>query len=353
MERYIGVDAHLQSCTLAVMGPSGRRLKVQVVETNGQALRASLLSLGGEKHVCLEEGELSEWLHELFVPVAKDVVVVQPEKRKGQKSDSVDAWALAELVRTRRKATAVYKAPGAYRGLREAVRAHRAITRDVVRAKNRLRAIFRTRGIRGFKRDLYVAESRQPWLEQLSAARRRRAELCAEQLDHQLAMEKRAEAWLREEARACPIIKILTTAPGIGLVRGSQLLATVITPYRFRTKRPFWAYSGLAVVSRSSSDWAPTSAGGFRPKQRSLTRGLNRNHNPLLKEVFNGAARTVMQSMSDDPLAHNYRRLVEEERVDPAMARLTLARQIAAIVLAMWKNKEAYDPTRYRHTKTA
>jgi len=353
MKRYIGIDPHLQSCTLAVMGTSGRRLKEQVVETNGKALRAFLLSFAGEKHICLEEGELSEWLYELLLPLAKEVVVVQPEKRKGSKSDSLDAWDLAELLRTRRKATVVYKAPGAFSGLKEAVNAHRAMTRDVTRIKNRLRAVFRSRGISGMGQEIYNPESRQAWLKKLSPARRQRARLYSEQLDSQLAMAEQAEAWLREEAQACPIVKILTTAPGIGLVRGTQTVATVITPNRFRTKRQFWAYCGLAVVNRSSSDWSPKGDGRFRPRRKNLTRGLNRNRNPLLKEVFKGAAMTVIQAMPNDPLGQNYRRNVEEEGMDPAMARLTLARQLAAVVLAMWKNQEVYDPTRYRSSKTA
>jgi transposase len=353
MERYIGIDAHLQSCTLALMGPSGRRIREQVVETNGQALRDYLLSIAGEKHICLEEGELSEWLYELCLPLAKAVVVVQPEKKKGQKSDSIDAWALADLLRTRRRsATVVYKAPGAFSRLKEAVKTHRTMSRDVGRSKNRLRALFRARGIRGFDQELYDAESRQPWLKRLSSARRQRAELYAMQLDGQIAMLDQAEAMLRESAGECTIIKKLMTAPGIGLVRASQTVATVITPHRFRTKRQFWAYCGFAVVLRSSSDWERGRRGGLQAKRRELTRGLNRNRNPLLKEVFKGAAVTVIRSMPNSPLGQNYRRLVEEERVDPAMARLTLARQIAAIVLAMWKKQEVYDPTRYPSSKT-
>ena len=62
---------------------------------------------------------------------------------------------------------------------------------------------------------------------------------------------------------------------------------------------------------------------------------------------------TVIQRMPHNPLAKNYRRQVQEEGVDPAMARLTLARQIAALVLAMWKKKEVYDPARYQDPKTA
>jgi len=58
MDRYIGLDAHASSCTVAVVGPSGRRLHSQVVETNAGALedrkskdpttsRASLKNVGG------------------------------------------------------------------------------------------------------------------------------------------------------------------------------------------------------------------------------------------------------------------------------------------------------------------
>lgn len=355
MDRYIGIDAHLESCTVCVVGPSGRRLKEQVVETNGQALRDFLLSIAGQRHICLEEGELSEWLYELVVPLGKSITVVQPGKRKGQKSDSIDAAALAELIRTKSKqAKVIYKAPGAFGGLKEAVRAHRTISRDVVRSKNRLRAVFRARGIHGFGQDLYKAEARLQWLDKLSVARRRRAELLSTKLDVELDLLDQAEADLREHVRACAIVRLLESAPGIGFVRASQVVATVITPHRFRTKRQFWAYCGLAVVSRTTSEWKPDKRGGFRRKRnKKSNRGLNRNCNPLLKEVFKGAALTVVQSHSDSALGQNYRRLVEQEQLDPAMARLTLARQIAAIVLAMWKKQEAYDPTRYPSPKTA
>ncbi len=38
MDRYIGLDAHSSSCTVATIGPSGGRLQSQVVETNAKAL---------------------------------------------------------------------------------------------------------------------------------------------------------------------------------------------------------------------------------------------------------------------------------------------------------------------------
>jgi hypothetical protein len=56
MERYVGLDAHAQSCTLAVMGPTGRRLTSRVVETNGQALKQALREIPGRIHLSWRKG---------------------------------------------------------------------------------------------------------------------------------------------------------------------------------------------------------------------------------------------------------------------------------------------------------
>jgi hypothetical protein len=55
MKRYIGLDVHAASTTMAVVGASGKVLQTVVVETNGQALIETLKSIAGELHICLEE----------------------------------------------------------------------------------------------------------------------------------------------------------------------------------------------------------------------------------------------------------------------------------------------------------
>ena len=56
MDRYIGLDAHASSCTVATVGPSGRRLHSQVVETNAGALIRVLRGIPGTRHLCLPPG---------------------------------------------------------------------------------------------------------------------------------------------------------------------------------------------------------------------------------------------------------------------------------------------------------
>jgi hypothetical protein len=51
MERYIGMDVHAASCTLAVISEKGRKLKDFPVETNGQALVGAIRMIPGHKHL--------------------------------------------------------------------------------------------------------------------------------------------------------------------------------------------------------------------------------------------------------------------------------------------------------------
>ena len=267
MERYIGIDAHKESCTLAVMGPSGRRLKELQVETSAKAVKDALKSIGGERHVCLEEGELSAWLYELCEPLNKETVVVQPARRQGSKSDSIDAWSRADEMRRGELTKPVYKAPSIYRPLREAVRCYEGVLQDSVRIKNRLRAIFRTRGIQAPPEEIYSASDRKVWLAKLPPAVRRRATMLGSELDVVADVRNSAMNWLREEAGKVAVVKLLATAPGIGPVRGAQIAATVVTPHRFRTSQQFWSFCGLGIVTRSSSDWVkvPVCSSRYRP----------------------------------------------------------------------------------------
>ena len=144
-----------------------------------------------------------------------------------------------------------------------------------------------------------------------------------------------------------PIVQRLATAPGIGIVRAAYIVAVVMTPHRFRTARQFWSYSGLAVVTRSSSDWVSEGSGKWRRSKTQQTRGLNRNRHPLLKNVFKGAALQITL-MPEHPLGQAYQRLLTTTK--PNLARLTIARRLAAAVLAMWKHGEDYEPTKHGGT---
>ncbi len=343
-DRYLGLDGHSPSCTLGVVGPSGKRLKSLVVETKGAALVEAVRSIPGRRHLCLEEGELSAWLCELLEPHVVELVVTVPQTSRAAKDDLRDAFARAEELRTHAIATRVYKAPLHLTPLKNAVRAYGMAVQDTTRAKTRLKSVLRSRGILADS-SLYHNESRERWLAQLPPAHRLLAEWLGEELDQLLPLREKAEQWLLKESRTHPIIRKLKTAPGMGPIRTAQLMAIVADPHRFRTRQQFWSYCGLGIVTRSSSDWMQDKTGRWVRAVVPQTRGLTRRRHPLLKSVFKGAATTVI-AQPTHPLHADYQRRLQSG-IKPNLAKLTLARRIAATVLAMWKRQEVYDPERH------
>jgi transposase len=343
MERYIGLDVHAASCTLAVISQAGKRLKDFPVETNGQALVEAIRMIPGHKHLVFEEGLQSAWLYETLSPHVDEIVVAGITESQGQKDDKRDACGLAEALRVGSLKKRVFKAPRQFTLLRELCRTHMTITRDVVRAQARIKSLYRSRGISTPGNWVYSPRRRDEWEKQLPASARRRAGRLYEHFDFCLEQKKQAEADLLRESRKHRIVRILETAPGFGPIRSARLVPIVVTPHRFRTKRQFWSYCGLGIVTRSSSDWAQTSEGDWIRARVPQTRGLSRQYNRVLKEIFKGAATTAITQRNKDPIYARYERMLDSG-TKPTLAKLSLARIIAATVLRMWKDEEEYRP---------
>ena len=77
-----------------------------------------------------------------------------------------------------------------------------------------------------------------------------------------------------------------------------------------------------------------------RAKRPASIRGLNRNHNHELKNLFKGAA--TVAAAKAGPFQEFYDALLAKG-IRPEMARLTLARKMAAITLLVWKKGVRFD----------
>jgi transposase len=223
------------------------------------------------------------------------------------------------------------------------------VVEDSTRVQNRIKALYRSRGIAVAGRGVYSVKDPEEYLKKLPEASRGAALTLYAQYDAVEPIRRQAEKDLTTEAHKHPISHVLETCPGLGPIRVAQMMPIVVSPGRFRTKRQFWSYCGLGIVMRSSSDWVPDkSGGGWKRANVQRAYGLNVTHNRPLKNIFKGAATTVIvQFGEDEPLQKDYRRLTAAG-TKPNLAKLTIARKIAAIALSMWKSKERYDPTKHR-----
>jgi hypothetical protein len=127
-----------------------------------------------------------------------------------------------------------------------------------------------------------------------------------------LAEGKKHQAW-----------KQLCQIPSIGPIRAAVLLGILQTPHRFRTKRQLWTYSGFGIETQSSADHRRVGRQLQRAKKQLSIRGLNRNCNHDLKNLFKGAA--IVASSKPSPFQQFYAALLTKG-IRPEMARLTLAR---------------------------
>jgi transposase len=301
--------------------------------TKASVLGPFFKGLDGRIHVAFEEGTQAAWLYELIQPLVEEVVVCdrRGDKIRGNKGDRVDARKLARELR-QGDLRPVYQGERGHRELKELVRGYDYLVQDVVRTKSRLKAAFRSRGISCGGRAVYRKADHKDWLRKIDVdALRARVSSLYEQLDCLTRLRKEAKDAMITGAKKHPSYKLLVKQPGLGPVRSAQILGIVGTPHRFRTKRQFWPYCGLAVVVHDSGEYEIVDGQRRRRKRPVRTRGLNKNFNRTL--VCWGAAKIISGIR-----CQYYQRLLDKN-IRPEMARLTVARKISAITLAILKSR--------------
>jgi transposase len=344
MTKYIGMDVHKESISIAVMNSIGKIVMECVIETKASMILQFIDGLRGDVRVTFEEGTWAAWLYDLLKPHVSEVLVCNPRKnallKDGSKSDRIDARKLAELLRGNHLKP-VYHGEHGLRKLKELARSYLTINKDVTRVMNRLKALYRSWGIVCAGTEVYAPRHRPEWLGKISEAGvRRRAEHTYQQLDVLRLLRQEVRRDLLLESKRHKAWRLLRLIPGIGPMRAALLLALIQTPHRFRTKRQLWTYSGLGLETHDSAQYRLVD-GQLKRSPKSVTlRGLNQDYNRDLKDIFKGAATRV--SSSNGPLRDFYEHLLAQGR-KPTMARLTLARKIAAITLIVWKKEVSFD----------
>jgi transposase len=343
-EKYIGMDVHQATISVAVMDSSGKLIMECILGTKAATILEFIQGLRGSLSVAFEEGTSAAWLHDLRKPHVAHLVVCDPRKaallKDGSKSDRIDARKLAELLRGN-QLKPVYHGDDGVRTLKELGCSYLTITKDVSRVMSRIKARHRGWAIPGSGTTVYAPRHRAEWLAKIQEPGvRLRAEGCYQQLDLLQPVRQEARPHLLLESRKHHAVKLLRQIPSIGPIRAALLVALLQTPHRFRTKRQLWAYSGFAVETHDSGEYRYVRGKLQRNRERITVRGLSNNHNHDLKNLFKGAA--ISASTRPGPRCDFYVALLEKG-MRPTMARLTWARKIAAITLTIWKKGANFD----------
>ena len=208
--------------------------------------------------------------------------------------------------------------------IRTTVSGYLDIVEEIVRFKNRLKAVFRAEAIQTDENSFYKNKSKVSRLKSSSA--KFVAEKLFDQIEYleaEKAKYKEVFEWNRKKYRP---IRNLMTIPGISIIRANIIAAIVCQPARFENKHKFWGYCMLVRHIQISN-------GRIYGNKRFFGRRELRN-------VFIGAAENAMRTEGE--LRDRYDAL-RAKGVSHKDAKLNLARQVASIALCLLKNNDKYN----------
>jgi transposase len=150
-----------------------------------------------------------------------------------------------------------------------------------------------------------------------------------EKVDADLA---RAEIRLQSIVEKDPKIQLLMTVPNVSVVVAAVFVSVIDDAHRFRNAHQVGAYLGLVPSEKSS---------GEHRRLGSITKQGNSYARATLMQASWGLIRL---SRSDDPLKQ-WANAVAHRR-GKFIAAVALARRLAGILWAMWRDDTAYDAAR-------
>ncbi len=336
--KHIGMDLHSTTTEVCVRNGRGKIVLCRQIATTKSELEKLILGIAGPKRVALEESQLAEWVTRVLTPHVDEVIRSHPGFNKlisesEDKCDQKDAELLSELLYLNRLKR-VHHPDAVYRRLREAVRVFWIASRDVTRAKNRVKAFFLFNGLAEKGDQIYAARRRSQNLGRLDQAGGNvaLARLVFERMDQSRQLKAKHIRVMREAAQ--PVedqVRLLMTIPAIGVISACTLVAYLEDGRRLANKRKLWRYAGLSVRRKQS--------GNSESEKASLS------GNRMVKQVAMSAAITIVALGGDNALLRLWEREIRR-KVDPKRARRNLARKILVIAQHLLRSKQGYSDER-------
>ncbi len=334
----VGLDLHKRECQLARKTPDGT-ITDRRIATSG----AHLTAVFGEQprgHILLEASTESEWVARHLEALGHEVIVADPNfapmyatRTRRTKTDKRDARALMEACDTGAYRPAHRLAEG-----RRHVRAELAVRDALVRTRARYATLAKTfvrrDGLRVPASDSYVVPARITALPLSPSLEGELAPLLAVYgpLNEQI---EASDVRLAGLEQTDPIVCLLLTVPGVGPVTAAVFVATIDDIRRFPSAHSLEAYLGLVPSERSS---------GERRQLGHITKTGNSRMRWLLVE----AACCVLRSTSDETAALRRWASGIAGRRGKRIAAVALARRLAGILFAMWRDGTVYEATKMR-----
>jgi len=332
---YVGLDLGSSRCHQTVINADGSLQMSRSIPTSEQHLRRAFSALGDHVRVHLESGELADWVYSVIKPLVAEVVVSHSRTlawigKDSQKDDSVDAGKLAELLRLNRAHPVYYEPCDIRRTFKQLVTHYEQMSREQARLKSKIKARLRTLGIirsdaRLFTKSgqvLLLAELKEPSIERMLAQ-------TFAVLNQMLDVLGQAKSAMIAASNQFPEVRLLQTAPGVGIITACRFVAYLQTPARFSNKRKLWRYCKLGITRRESN--------GKRSAHPRLDCAGVGSLKDCSRKIFEAARRTK----KDNSFKRAYEQSLANTK-NAVHARLSAQRKILSTLRAMWLAMQPY-----------
>jgi transposase len=285
--------------------------------------------------VAIEACREAWYVHDLVESWGNEVVVVDTTRIRqlgvGQhrrKTDRIDAEVLARALERGGIPVAHVLSP-ARRELRRVLGVRRALVEMRAQCVVTIRGLVREQGVRlpGCRTSSFAGVVRKAGLEEDVFRRIEPVLVVLEGVDRELA---KVEAQLAELCAGEPVIALLTTTPGVGVLTAAAVVSVLDDAKRFRRAHQVESYLGL-VPSENST-------GGKR-----RLGAISKQGNSYVRALLVESAWSILGSRNrSDPL-YLWGAAVAERRGN-RIGVVALARRLLGVLWAMWRDGTVYDP---------
>jgi transposase len=337
---HVGIDLHKLESQICVIGETGEVFEESRVTTRRDALAQALAAWPGSQ-VLVEACNESEWVARHLEHCGHPVVVADPNftpmyghRHAKYKTDRRDARALASA-----SAQGLYRRAHRTSEPRRVVRAE-LVTRDaLVRTRSRYISVIRSRlRAEGWRLRSGDASSFLARVAELALAPELLAQVepllrVMERVNQEIAAADRA---LERKAQAEPVVRRLQSVPQVGPITALAFVASLDDVRRFRNAHQVESYLGLVPRERSS---------GEHQVRGRITKTGDKRTRWLLVECAWGIQRSRRASVA---ALQGWTARVSARR-GRTVATVALARRLAGILYAMWRDDASYDPKKLEH----
>ena len=321
---HVGLDIHSRHIAICVLNESGQLVHRSQVRTIDQMMRI-LERLPDRFEVCYEASCGYGYYHDLLRPLAVRVLVAHPGQlrliyRSKNKNDRKDAERLAKLLYLGEVPT-VHVPSLDVRTWRELINCRTQVIAKRTRAKNVIRSLLRSAGIRPPRHPALWTKSGVAWLRQLvlpTTSQQLRLDLLLEEIETLNRQLRRIEQELNRRAQQAPAVLLLRSIPGVGVRTAEAVAAFIDDPHRFANAKAVGRYFGLVPRQDQSGD-------------KNLLGHITREGAPVVRRLL---AEAAWQAIRRSPTVGAY--FERTQRDDPQRKKIALVATAHYLVRVMW-----------------